>query len=385
MLSRTLLLLVALAGSAHANAPGTTLRGQDFIDITFPSTVTVTGPLIGLSSITGTHFGDGSHLTGINTTDFGPSTAALSSRLNQVAVSTTAQGARQDQAAASTTSLQAQIYAVGQATPTFVTLTGDQLISGVKTFTSTITINAQDANGYSLKLSSSVQLSCVKYGDGTIQCSAASGNSSSAITSTASISWVYDNFLAQANGVTTVFTLSQTPSQREALRCAMDGLTQAVGVDYTYSAPTTVTFTTAPASNSNSLFCYYTVNTSTTPGVAILTSTNSFTAPQTFTFINASSITVSGGITAGSFTGDGSNLTNVAGTRWARDNFIGQVNGVTTAFTLSQTPISGNSLAVILDGLDQSTTDYTYTPPFTVTMTTAPAANSSSFFIRYPY
>jgi hypothetical protein len=93
--------------------------------------------------------------------------------------------------------------------------------------------------------------------------------------------WQNDNFIGQVNGSQKVFTLSLTPSSTAAVECVLDGLTLGTS-DYSYTAPTTITVTTAPASNSTGFWCRYTYNTSTAPAVAVLNSTQSFTAPQTF-------------------------------------------------------------------------------------------------------
>lgn len=86
--------------------------------------------------------------------------------------------------------------------------------------------------------------------------------------------------------------------------------------------------------------------------------------------------------TAASGSGGGSSAPSDFG--WITDNFLGQVNGTQTVFTLSQRPTNQSAIFVVLDGLLQSgASDYTYAAPFTITMATAPAADSSSFFVRY--
>ncbi len=68
---------------------------------------------------------------------------------------------------------------------------------------------------------------------------------------------------------------------------------------------------------------------------------------------------------------------------WQIDNFLGQVTGSKTSFNLSGIPSSTQSIIVVLDGLLQSgTSDYTYNGA-SIVMTTAPAANSNSFFAQY--
>ena len=94
--------------------------------------------------------------------------------------------------------------------------------------------------------------------------------------------WQVDNFIGQVNGSQKVFTLSLTPSSTAAVECVLDGLTLGTS-DYSYTAPTTITVTTAPASNSTGFWCRYTYNTSTAPAVAVLPSTQTFTGFNTFT------------------------------------------------------------------------------------------------------
>lgn len=64
------------------------------------------------------------------------------------------------------------------------------------------------------------------------------------------------------------------------------------------------------------------------------------------------------------------------------DNFLSSVNGSQTSFTTSQTSISTTAVHVVLDGLIQGPNDYTISGN-TITMTTAPATDSSSFYVFY--
>lgn len=70
---------------------------------------------------------------------------------------------------------------------------------------------------------------------------------------------------------------------------------------------------------------------------------------------------------------------------YVKDNFIAQVNGTATVFSLTSTPTAAGAVSVVLDGLLQSSTsDYTYaTAGQIVTMNTAPSANSYSFYVAY--
>jgi hypothetical protein len=101
----------------------------------------------------------------------------------------------------------------------------------------------------------------------------------------AAISPVSDNFLAQANGSNKVFTLSQTPASLAAISVILDGTLLSGTSDYTWTPPSTITLTTAPAtactgpSPSNctsSLFVNYFINTSNLPAAAILAATQTF-------------------------------------------------------------------------------------------------------------
>ena len=66
------------------------------------------------------------------------------------------------------------------------------------------------------------------------------------------------------------------------------------------------------------------------------------------------------------------------------DNFLGSVTGSQKNFTLSNTPANAAALSCYLDGLLISqTSDYIYTPPSSIAVTTAPAANSTGFFCNY--
>lgn len=161
-------------------------------------------------------------------------------------------------------------------------------------------------------------------------------------TSTMTVTWIMDDFTASANGVTTAFNLTQLPSTAQAIEVYLDGLAllQGTGKDYTYNGVQQITITTAPPTGSSSFFVRYAINTATAPAIASL--------------------------------------------GWVRDEFIGSVTGSQYVFTLSQTPSSSTAIMIIQDGLLQaSTSDYTYTPPVTITMATAPAANTYSFFAKY--
>ena len=99
---------------------------------------------------------------------------------------------------------------------------------------------------------------------------------------------------------------------------------------------------------------------------------------STMTLTNG--VVTGGGCVAAGSGGGSSTMTITA----VSDNFLGQVTGSKTSFTLSQTPANAAALSCILDGLLLSqTSDYAYTPPTTIAVTTAPAANSTGFFCNY--
>jgi hypothetical protein len=89
-----------------------------------------------------------------------------------------------------------------------------------------------------------------------------------------------------------------------------------------------------------------------------------------------------GSVTAGSFIGDGTGLTGLNKFGYVCDTFT--ANGVTTGFTLSDTPTNVEALNIYVDGLHQMRgADYSYTQPTTLAMSTAPAANTYSFVACY--
>lgn len=105
------------------------------------------------------------------------------------------------------------------------------------------------------------------------------------------IGWQNDNFLSQANGSQKVFTLSNTPSQPQALQVFLDGLLLSGTSDYAYSWPT-ITLTTAPAAacnGSNTGSCtsefmaVYAVNNSTVPQAGLLQSSQTWSGQNVFT------------------------------------------------------------------------------------------------------
>lgn len=61
--------------------------------------------------------------------------------------------------------------------------------------------------------------------------------------------WVNETPTGTVNGSNTAFTLSQTPSEDEAIFLSVNGLNQELTTDYSVSG-TTITFVTAPATAS---------------------------------------------------------------------------------------------------------------------------------------
>lgn len=165
-------------------------------------------------------------------------------------------------------------------------------VSTQETHTSSITVTVTGVGNYAVLLSTSITFTQsagnglgVRWGDGTISTTAASGGSGAAgpagAASTQTITWQLDNFLNLATGAQATFTTSQTPSSTAAVSCVLDGLLLSGASDYTFTMPNQVVITTTPAracsslfqtNCTSSLFCQYTINTSTLPAVFILNS-----------------------------------------------------------------------------------------------------------------
>lgn len=257
-------------------------------------------------------------------------------------------------------------------------------VTGSVLFRSTLSVTGVDPFGYSLALSSSVRLSCVKYGDGTVQCSAASGSSNqTTFTSTITViaqdasgfslklssginaingcillqgglvcgptsgaasagGWVTDNFIP--DGVKTQFILSGIPSNPNAIFVELDGLTQSATTDYLFIAPSTITFRVAPAANSAAFFISYAT------GTIPVGSGNPYLAlNQTWTGVNIFNNANN------SFTGDGSGLTNVSQAQFiavgaSTASLEAQISAQLAAVTAST-----NSLQSQITALDVST------------------------------
>lgn len=152
-------------------------------------------------------------------------------------------------------------------------------------------------SSYSIVLSSGIEIltggmetQYIKWRDGSVSTSAALPGSGAGSGGAGNVTWVQDNFLTQANGVNKVFTLSQTPASSSGTLVVVDGFLQSGTSDYVFTLPQTITFTTAPAAGSSSFFVAYTVNTSTIPGAAILTATQTFSGTnynQGFVTVNS--------------------------------------------------------------------------------------------------
>ena len=109
------------------------------------------------------------------------------------------------------------------------------------------------------------------------------GSHLTGIVSTATVGYAVDSFLGQVTGSKKTFTLTQTPTSASSVKCFLDGLLQSQTSDYTYTPPTTIAMTTAPALNTSGFECDYTINTSTLPGVFVLSSTQTASGSNTFT------------------------------------------------------------------------------------------------------
>lgn len=114
---------------------------------------------------------------------------------------------------------------------------------------------------------------------------------------------VVDNFLGQANGIKTSFTLSQTPTSSASVMVYLDGSLLSGASDYTYAPPTTVTITTAPAtactsgspySCTSGLQAVYTINSSSLPAVFILNSSQTASGANIFSGVTTHTQLLSG-------------------------------------------------------------------------------------------
>lgn len=181
------------------------------------------------------------------------------------------------------------------------------------TFTNGITASSgtftQTGTNYSLSLSSGAD---VKQGDLNVPNGCAilkNGITCGGGTGAIAIAAVSDNFLGLVDGSKTSFTLSQTPTSPQALRCHLDGLLLSPTSDYVFTPPVSIVITTAPASNSTEFECDYFVNTSTLPGVFILTQDENVSGNTTMagklTVSASSGASISYGLTTATMTATG--------------------------------------------------------------------------------
>jgi hypothetical protein len=131
------------------------------------------------------------------------------------------------------------------------------------------------------------------------------------------------------DGVQTQFTLSENPGSLDNLLVIVDTVIQTPTDDYLWTSGRTLTFTTAPENDAVIVVRYGVVNTGGIPTANV-----------------------------------------------KYDNFTS--NGSTTVYTLSANPGSINNLHVTFTGLTQSpVSDYTFTAPYTLTLTEAPEAGTA--------
>lgn len=102
---------------------------------------------------------------------------------------------------------------------------GSSVISSF-TFTSTITIIASDVAGYSLKTSSGINMGgCLKFGDGTVQCTASSGQTFIVIASSSN-----GNYLVGVNDAGALTTVPTALSQIQLILSSPSNGNYLVGV-----------------------------------------------------------------------------------------------------------------------------------------------------------
>ena len=194
------------------------------------------------------------------------------------------------------TSAQAQIR-VGP-TQTLVTQPGmtvsfaSMTVVSQATFLSSVTVQGKDTTGYSIKSSSGIYLAagCLRFGDGTVQCSMASG--SGVAKSSQTVDFITDDFLSAIDGTATDFALSQIPTSTGSIVVVLNGLSLSINHDFTYSGGT-ISLASAPALTANNFFAQYAMNTTVTPGAPALLGNNTFSGVNTF----SNSTILNGGIT----------------------------------------------------------------------------------------
>lgn len=127
----------------------------------------------------------------------------------------------------------------------------------------------------------------LRFADGTILYS-----TSAILAAGGSTPITFDDFRASANGVTTNFVLSQTPSNSSSVFVMLDGLNLSRDVDFTFIPPQTISLTTAPLSSPTGFRIYYQINATNVSGVATLSGNQTFTGPILF----SSSVTINGAL-----------------------------------------------------------------------------------------
>lgn len=199
----------------------------------------------------------------------------------------------------------------GSAAVAYALSVGNGLTASSGTFLNT------GIGNFSLALSTSVTFAQsagnglgIRWGDGTISTTASSGGGGSAgpagPASSMTVTFVFNNFLAQATGSQKSFSLSAPPTSTAAVTVILDGTILSGASDYTLTGQS-LTITTAPATActaaaaancTSSLFAQYAVYTSTLPAAFILTGTQTISGTNTQTaaetFNTGSTLTVNG-------------------------------------------------------------------------------------------
>lgn len=151
---------------------------------------------------------------------------------------------------------------------TYITLGSSPTWTGAHAFNNQVQVSSQ-----------------IRFADGTVVYStsqfAGSGSGGGGNTFT-SVAFRLNDFTAAANGVTTAFALGTNVSLSSGILVVVDGHTQLYNRDYTFTPPATITFTTAPAADSDSVFVWYTVDVTSSPQAAVLAATQTFSGVNTF-------------------------------------------------------------------------------------------------------
>ena len=173
------------------------------------------------------------------------------------------------------------------------------------------------------------------------------------------------------DSITTHFTISTNPGSQNNLDVTVGGIAQRPGIDYTWSsaAPTTVIFTSAPVTDTNNIVITY----RNTSAVAVVGSDAVSYTPASTGIPTSVQATLDTLIF---------NIMSLVYTDPTINTFSG--DGTTVNFTFTGNPGSQNNLDVTVFGsVQRPGIDYTWTPNYTLTFTTAPTVGTNNIQVKY--